>query len=53
MKCDKYDMKYYENNLYDKGIKLIAGIDEAGRGPLAGLVVAAAAILPEDYIMIR
>lgn len=50
MKCDKYDMKYYENNLYDKGIKLIAGIDEAGRGPLAGPVVAAAVILPEDYI---
>ena len=50
MKCDKYDMKYYENNLYAKGIKLIAGIDEAGRGPLAGPVVAAAVILPEDYI---
>lgn len=38
----------YEQDLYDKGIKLIAGVDEAGRGPLAGPVVAAAVILKKD-----
>ena len=42
-------MKEYENELYKKGIKLIAGIDEVGRGPLVGPVVTAAVILPEDY----
>lgn len=36
----------YERGLNEKGYKLIAGIDEAGRGPLAGPVVAAAVILP-------
>ena len=35
-----------ENSLYEKGYKLIAGIDEVGRGPLAGPVVAAAVVLP-------
>lgn len=43
------EMKTYENELYDKGIKYIAGIDEVGRGPLAGPVVAAAVILPKDF----
>jgi ribonuclease HII len=38
-----------EEELIQKGHKLIAGIDEAGRGPLAGPVVAAAVILPRDY----
>ena len=42
-------MKEFENELYTKGIKLIAGIDEVGRGPLVGPVVCAAVILPEDY----
>lgn len=37
-----------EDELRDKGIKLICGIDEAGRGPLAGPVFAAAVILPEN-----
>ncbi len=41
-------LRYYENNLKEKGYKLIAGIDEAGRGPLAGPVVAAAVILPHS-----
>lgn len=36
----------FEKELYSKGVGLIAGIDEAGRGPLAGPVVAAAVILP-------
>lgn len=38
----------YENNYYSKGYKVIAGIDEVGRGPLAGPVVACAVILPKD-----
>ena len=39
----------YERELNLKGIKLIAGVDEVGRGPLIGPVVAAAVILPKDY----
>ncbi|MFA5113133.1 MAG: ribonuclease HII [Candidatus Margulisiibacteriota bacterium] len=39
----------YENRLRQKGFTLIAGIDEVGRGPLAGPVVAAAVILPPQY----
>ena len=42
-------MKDYENELYKNGIKLIAGIDEVGRGPLIGSVVCAAVILPIDF----
>ncbi len=38
-----------EEQLRRQGFKLIAGTDEAGRGPLAGPVVAAAVILPIDY----
>lgn len=37
-----------EKSLKEKGYKYIAGVDEAGRGPLAGPVYAAAVILPED-----
>lgn len=40
-------MLAYENELYAQGIDLIAGVDEVGRGPLAGPVVAAAVILPK------
>ena len=39
----------YEKELYKDGIELIAGIDEVGRGPLIGPVVAAAVILPKNY----
>ena len=42
-------MLRYETAAYRKGAKLIAGVDEAGRGPLAGPVVAAAVILPRDH----
>ncbi len=42
-------MKEYENKLYKEGIDLIAGIDEVGRGPLVGSVVACAVILPKDF----
>lgn len=39
----------YEKELYAKGITLIAGVDEVGRGPLVGPVVTAAVILPVNY----
>ncbi|MBV8899124.1 MAG: ribonuclease HII [Verrucomicrobia bacterium] len=39
----------YENELRARGIRVVAGVDEAGRGPLAGPVVAAAVILPKDF----
>lgn len=42
-------MKEFENELYENGIKYIAGIDEVGRGPLVGPVVTAAVILPRDF----
>ncbi len=45
------NMLSYEQELYKKGIKLIAGTDEVGRGPLVGPVVAAAVILPENYFL--
>jgi len=41
-------MLQYERQLWNSGIKYIAGIDEAGRGPLAGPVVAAAVAFPQD-----
>ncbi len=44
-------MKEIENKLYEKGIFNIAGVDEAGRGPLAGPVCAAAVILPKDVVI--
>ena len=40
-------MLAYEKELYAQGVQLIAGVDEVGRGPLAGPVVAAAVILPK------
>ena len=46
---EKYEyMKRYEN---EHAGKIVAGIDEAGRGPVAGEVVAAAVILPEEFIL--
>ena len=42
------DMWQIENSYFDRGIKLICGVDEAGRGPLAGPVCAAAVILPPN-----
>jgi ribonuclease HII len=42
-------MLRYERKAYQGGAKLVAGIDEAGRGPLAGPVVAAAVILPQKF----
>ncbi|MBC1766675.1 ribonuclease HII [Listeria welshimeri] len=43
------EMKQYETALYTQGFQYIAGVDEVGRGPLAGPVVAAAVILPADF----
>ncbi len=43
------DNTKYERELNECGINLIAGIDEVGRGPLIGPVVAACVILPKDY----
>ena len=42
-------MLEYETELYKKGLTLICGVDEVGRGPLIGPVVAAAVILPINY----
>lgn len=44
-------MTSYEQEAYRKGITLIAGIDEVGRGPLAGPVVTAAVILPKGMLI--
>ncbi len=42
-------MKEIESSLRQKGFNIVAGIDEAGRGPLSGPVVAAAVVLPENF----
>ena len=39
----------YEKELFEKGIKYIGGVDEVGRGPLIGPVVAACVVLPLDF----
>ena len=46
---EKFDNYKYERELNRKGINLIAGIDEVGRGPLIGPVVASAVILPKNF----
>lgn len=45
----QFNMQHFENELYQAGYSRIAGVDEAGRGPLAGPVVAAAIILPRTF----
>jgi len=42
-------MNHFERVAFQHGYRWIAGVDEAGRGPLAGPVVAAAVVLPPDY----
>ena len=45
------ELKKQEKELRNKGFKYICGIDEAGRGPLAGPVVVASVIMPEDSMI--
>ncbi len=45
------DLYKYEKELYKSGCKYIGGVDEVGRGPLIGSVVAACVILPPDFIL--
>ena len=45
------DMWQIENELFDQGVRLVCGVDEAGRGPLAGPVCAAAVILPPNLVI--
>jgi len=42
-------MLTYERALWDKGVSYVAGVDEVGRGPLAGPVCAACVVLPKDF----
>lgn len=46
------EMLVYERKLWDAGKEYIAGVDEVGRGPLAGPVVTAAVILPKDFSLL-
>lgn len=50
-KDNDIDLLKYEKALYKNNINLIAGVDEVGRGPLYGPVVAAAVILPKDLFI--
>ncbi|WP_268913097.1 ribonuclease HII [Lentilactobacillus sp. SPB1-3] len=43
----------FERQLWQQGIEFVAGVDEVGRGPLAGPVVAAAVILPSDFDLVE
>ena len=45
------DLYKYEKELYDKGLKYIGGVDEVGRGPLIGSVVASCVVLPKDFVL--
>lgn len=45
------NLKQIEQEFYEEGDKIICGIDEAGRGPLAGPVVVAAVIMPKDSMI--
>ena len=45
------DLWLYEKELYKDGIEYIGGVDEVGRGPLIGNVVAACCVLPKDFYL--
>ena len=45
------DLYKYEKELYNKGFNIIGGVDEVGRGPLIGSVVAACVVLPKDFVL--
>lgn len=45
------DWLEYENKAHESGYNIVCGVDEAGRGPLAGPVYAAAVVLPKGYVV--
>lgn len=51
MSNENIDMLQLEKEAYNKGYRYVCGVDEAGRGPLAGPVCAAAVILPQGHII--
>ena len=52
VKAHRYvDRFAFERALWGAGLRIVAGVDEAGRGPLAGPVVAAAAVLPPEWLV--
>ena len=50
-KENKISLFEFDKDFYNKGLSFVSGVDEAGRGPLAGPVVAAAVILPKDIFI--
>ena len=52
LKMKLIEMSKFEDALYEKGAEKICGIDEVGRGPLAGPVVTCAIILPRDFCIL-
>ncbi len=51
MNNNEFDWLEFENSAYNNGYMSVCGVDEAGRGPLAGPVCAAAVILPKGLIL--
>lgn len=45
------DLWQYEKELFEQNINIIGGVDEVGRGPLIGPVVAACCVLPHDFVL--
>lgn len=48
---EENDLYKYEKELYSNNVKYIGGVDEVGRGPLIGPVVAACVVLPENFVL--
>lgn len=48
---EEFDLYKYEKELYSNNVKYIGGVDEVGRGPLIGPVVAACVVLPQDFVL--
>ncbi len=45
------ELKNFDLPFYEKGVEYLAGVDEAGRGPIAGPVVAAAVVFKKDVFL--